>query len=44
MERKEKEFYEAPSTKVIEVRHEGVICGSLGDRGNYDPTDENPFG
>jgi hypothetical protein len=35
MERKEKEFYEAPSTKVFEVKHEGVICAS-GDTGLQD--------
>lgn len=28
MEKKEKQFYEAPSTTVFEVRHEGIICAS----------------
>ena len=40
----ERQIYEEPSSQVIEVRYEGVICGSLGNRGNYDPTNENPFG
>jgi hypothetical protein len=44
MERKEFFDYESPSLQVFEVRQEGVICGSLGDRANYDSTDENPFG
>ena len=44
MKKDRKTIYEAPSTKVVEVRHEGVIRGSLGDRGNYDPTDDNPCG
>jgi len=28
MEKKEKQFYEAPSTQVFEVKQEGVICAS----------------
>ncbi len=43
MEKKEKQFYEAPSVEFFEVKQEGVICGSLGDRENYDLTDEDPF-
>ena len=44
MEVIQKQVYEEPSSKVVEVMHEGVICGSLGNRSNYDSTDENPFG
>lgn len=29
------ELYEAPSTMVLEVRQEGVICGSLPDPDDY---------
>lgn len=41
MEAKQKELYEAPSTMVIEVKHEGVICASGGTEqflngNNYD--------
>lgn len=39
-----KELYEAPSTSVVGVRFEGIICQSLGNRNPYIPTDENPFG
>ena len=28
--------YEAPATEVVEVKNEGIICGS-GDRQYYDP-------
>ena len=34
---KEKELYEAPSTEVLEVKHEGVICASV-ERNNYEET------
>ena len=30
-----KELYEAPSTRVFEVKQEGVICGSLTDPDDY---------
>lgn len=30
MEKKEKQFYESPSTEVFEVGQEGVICASGG--------------
>ena len=36
---KEKEQYDAPSTEVLEVKYEGVICAS---GGNVNP--DNPFG
>jgi hypothetical protein len=36
--------YVAPSVTVVEVRSEGIICQSLGNRNPYIPTDENPFG
>ena len=38
MDRIEKQFYEAPSTTVLELRQEGVVCVS-------DPTPiyDNPF-
>lgn len=41
METKLKELYEAPSTKVFEVKQEGVICASggteqFGNGNNYD--------
>ncbi len=31
MEQTIKQFYEAPSTTVFEVRQEGVICASVGE-------------
>ena len=31
MEVSDKAFYEAPSTLIFEVRHEGIICASGGD-------------
>ena len=36
--KKNKELYDAPSTRVFEVKQEGVICASNGDAGvqNYD--------
>ena len=34
---KEKELYDAPSTEVLEVKYEGVICAS-GDRNDYEET------
>ena len=30
-----KDLYEAPSTRVFEVKTEGVICGSLTDPDDY---------
>lgn len=39
METKHKERYEAPSTRMLEVKQEGVICASgeeTGWDGNYD--------
>ena len=30
-----KELYETPSTMALEVRQEGVICGSLTDPDDY---------
>lgn len=36
--------YESPQTEVVEVKQEGIICGSgLGSPGNY-PNGGNPFG
>lgn len=45
MEKEEKINYEAPSSIVIDVKTEGVICqsGGVDGRGGYDPTDDNPF-
>ena len=40
--------YEAPTSTVVEVKFQGIICQSggdgVGDRDPYTPTDENPFG
>ena len=33
--KKNKDLYEAPSTRVFEVKIEGVICGSLTDPDDY---------
>lgn len=35
MEPTRKEFYEAPSTRVFEVKQEGMICAS-GEKTNWD--------
>ena len=34
MEAKQKEDYDAPSTQVFEVKHEGIICASDVQSGN----------
>ena len=34
--KKNRELYEAPSTLVVEVKQEGVICASNGDAGVQD--------
>ena len=39
MEPTRKEFYEAPSTRVFEVKQEGMICASGGDYPQWDPED-----
>lgn len=44
---KMKRKYERPAMLVVELqRHAPLICtsGGLGDRPDYDPTDDNPFG
>ncbi len=33
-EKEDKEFYEAPSIQVVEVKSEGIICAS---KDGYDP-------
>ena len=39
----DKEFYEAPSTEVLEAKQEGIICASgLGSPNNY-PNGGDPF-
>ena len=40
--KKNKELYDAPSTKVFEVKTEGVICQSLTDPTDY-PGGVDPF-
>lgn len=37
METIHKEHYEAPSTRVFEVRQEGVICASVGPYPQWEP-------
>ena len=47
METKNRARYEAPTTEVLEVKFEGIICQSgdgLRGRDSYTPTDDNPFG
>lgn len=39
-----KKEYETPTSEVLEVKFEGVICQSLGDRNDYIPNPSNPFG
>jgi len=44
MEKKEKQFYEAPSVEFFEVKQEGVICASGGTEqfrngGSYEDDD-----
>ena len=42
-----KENYEAPSTTVVDLKFEGLICqspGGVGGRDGYTPDDDNPFG
>ena len=40
--------YEAPTSTVVEVKFQGIICQSggdgVGDRDPYTPIDDNPFG
>ena len=38
--------YEAPTSPVVELKFQGIICQSegMGNRDQYTPTDENPFG
>lgn len=50
MDKKEKQCYEAPSTMVIEVRHEGIICASdvkggnsINDWGNGGTTNDDVY-
>ena len=43
METKLKELYDAPSMMIVEVKQEGVICGSLTDPTDYQLEDD-PFG
>lgn len=38
-----KETYQTPSVLIFEVKTEGVICQSVGNRGNYTEDDDNPF-
>ena len=42
--KKNKELYEAPSTRVFEVKTEGVICQSLPEGALQDPNDYTPGG
>ena len=37
MDIQEKQLYEAPSTIIVEVRQEGVICMSPGEIPQWDP-------
>ena len=38
------ELYLSPTSEALEIKAEGVICGSeLQDRGDYDPINDNPF-
>lgn len=40
-----KQEYETPSSEVLEVKFEGVICQSgFGDRSDYTTDPSNPFG
>ena len=39
MDKMQKEFYEAPSMRVLEVKQEGVICASGGDFPIWDEED-----
>lgn len=50
METKHKELYDAPSTHVFEVKHEGVICASevrggnsINDWGNGGTTNDEVY-
>ena len=39
--------YDAPTSTVVDLEFEGIICLSgdgMGNRDPYTPTDENPFG
>ena len=36
--------HDAMSAFLEEKGVDAVICGGLGDRSGFDPTDENPFG
>ena len=38
MELEDKETYEAPTTLIVEVHSEGIVCASGGD---YDPFNNN---
>ena len=38
MDKQKLELYESPTTEVVEVKFEGIICGSA------DPQYTNPFG
>ena len=38
METKQNELYEAPTMKVVEVKTEGIICGSKDP--NYNPWED----
>ncbi len=39
MEKKEKQFYEAPSVEFFEVKQEGVICASGGTYPQWEEED-----
>lgn len=45
METKRKDLYETPSTKVFEVKQEGIICASGGTEqfGSGDSYDDSDF-
>ena len=43
METKKKKEYEAPSTQVVEMKSEGILCAS-GDPFGFNLPSSNPFG
>ena len=43
MNSEQKEFYEAPTTDVVEVKQEGIICASGLDSPNGYPNGVDPF-
>jgi hypothetical protein len=44
MDKKELKFYEAPACEVVELKMQGVLCGSDPDDVSDDPQDEPDFG